>query len=323
MGWPLGRLAEICGAETGAAPDTEVLALCTPDSPVLGGLGYAATDAAARALEAGGALVLAASGVTGAALLHPDPKGAFAALVSALSPPQASVEPGVHPRAVVAESAEVHPQAAVGPLCFVGEGAVVGEGCSLHAFSYLGDRSVLEEGARLLPHAVVMEDCVIGRGAVVGPGTIVGAQGFGLHGSPRARLPHRGGVRLGDEAWLGANNTVDAGLLDPTEIEAESQTDGLVHVAHNVRVGKRAALAAQTGIAGSSRLGDDVTAGGQVGIADHLEVASGTVLGGGSSLLHSERAEGRVLLGYPAREKSLTMRIWAALKRLPDLFRGR
>jgi UDP-3-O-[3-hydroxymyristoyl] glucosamine N-acyltransferase len=75
-----------------------------------------------------------------------------------------------------------------------------------------------------------------------------------------------------DDVEIGAGCTVDRGTLDATIIESGAKLDNVVHVAHNVRIGRNVVIAAQTGIAGSSVIEESVVVGGQVGIADHVRI---------------------------------------------------
>ncbi|MCH7493798.1 hypothetical protein IIA16_03700 [bacterium] len=207
MAWTLSHLAQICGGQVVGDPTTGVGALCTSRHPVAGGIAMALDGRAADSLAAAGSLSLAVE-VGGAGIAHPDPKGAFSMLIASLLPAPAQVPLGVSRQAEVHATATIHPKAGIGPFVFVGADAVVAEGAAMHPFSYLGERSVLSARAILLPHATVMENCSVGADAVVGPGTVIGAQGFGLHlkGEDRRRLPHRGGVQVGDHGDEGESS---------------------------------------------------------------------------------------------------------------------
>ena len=52
---------------------------------------------------------------------------------------------------------------------------------------------------------------------------------------------------------IGSNTTVDRAVLNSTIIGEYSQIDNLVQIAHNVIIGKHAIIAAQVGIAGSTK----------------------------------------------------------------------
>ncbi len=74
---------------------------------------------------------------------------------------------------------------------------------------------------------------------------------------------------------MGAGTCIDAGTLEPTCVGARTCIDNLVHVAHNVRIGKDCVILAQVGIAGSAVLDDGCVLAGQVGVAGHIRVGRG------------------------------------------------
>jgi UDP-3-O-[3-hydroxymyristoyl] glucosamine N-acyltransferase len=113
---------------------------------------------------------------------------------------------------------------------------------------------------------------------------------------------------------------VDRATLGDTVIRQGAKLDNLVQVAHNVEIGPHAVIAAQAGIAGSSRLGRGVMLGGQVGIADHVTVGEGAMLGAQSGVA-ADVDPGAKLLGTYARPLVEFQRIWLAERQLPDLLR--
>jgi len=94
--------------------------------------------------------------------------------------------------------------------------------------------------------------------------------------------------------------------------------DNLVQIAHNVIIGKNSVIVAQTGISGSTRVGERVMMGGQVGIAGHLEIAAGTMIAAQSGV--SKSLPGGVWFGYPAVRLTEAKRQIAWIHRLGRLF---
>ena len=85
-------------------------------------------------------------------------------------------------------------------------------------------------------------------------GAVIGADGFGF-ASDRGtwvKVPQVGGVRIGDDVEIGANTTIDRGAIDDTVIEDGVKLDNLIQVGHNVTIGAHTAIAACTGISGST-----------------------------------------------------------------------
>jgi UDP-3-O-[3-hydroxymyristoyl] glucosamine N-acyltransferase len=209
----------------------------------------------------------------------------------------------IGPFAVVEAGAELGPGCVVGPGSVVGAGAVLGAGCVLHARVVLYPR--VELGERVRVHA----------------GAVLGSPGFGSVRVPDGWLdfPQVGGLSIGDDVVVGANTCIDGGALEPTVIESQVRLDNLVQLAHGVRVGQRTAIAAQTGVGGSSSIGEDVLLAGQVGIADHVTIESGAALGGKTGVPSGVRLSTGQWLGLPAMPMALASKVWAATRRLPSL----
>ncbi len=113
---------------------------------------------------------------------------------------------------------------------------------------------------------------------------------------------------------IGPNCTIDAGTLVPTRIRAHAKLDAQVHVGHNVDIGERTMIAAQSGFAGSSSVGNDVLVGGQVGVADHVRIGDGAQLAAKSGVI-GDIAAGAIVAGYPAVPRTRWLRALATLYR--------
>jgi UDP-3-O-[3-hydroxymyristoyl] glucosamine N-acyltransferase len=106
-------------------------------------------------------------------------------------------------------------------------------------------------------------------------------------------------VVIEDNVEIGANTCVDRGALGETRIGSGTKIDNLVQVGHNVRIGKRCVIAAQTGISGSTVIEDDCVIGGQVGFGDHALVKSGAVIGSQAGILPGKIVRPGVWWGTP------------------------
>jgi UDP-3-O-[3-hydroxymyristoyl] glucosamine N-acyltransferase len=251
----------------------------------------------------------------------PEPRTAFARAISRLHPAPA-FQPGIHPTAVLAPTAEIGPGCALGPLVTVGEGARIGArtrigaGCSIGARVSIGDDSVLHD------HVVIYDDCDIGARAILHSGCVIGADGFGfvLSAGRYEKFPQIGRVVIGDDCEIGANSCVDRAALGVTWIGEGTKLDNLVHVAHNCRIGRHVVVAAQTGFSGGVVVEDYAVIGGQVGIGDKARIESRAVLGSGCGVLTSKIVRsGEVVWGTPARPLKEHLEQLANLARLPEL----
>lgn len=183
---------------------------------------------------------------------------------------------------------------------------------------------VLGRDCRVHATAVLYPGVVLGDGAVVEAHAVIGAPGFGVADGPSGEVvvvPHRGGVCVGRGVWIGPGATVAAGMLSPTVIEDGVLLDAQVHIGHNVHVGRGTRMAAQTGIAGSTRIGAGVWIGGQVGVADHLVIGEGARIAAKSGVI-GDVAPFATVAGYPAVARTRWLRGLAALYRRTDGERG-
>ena len=259
---------------------------------------------ATGALGAAGVLLVSEAVEGRCCVVVDDPKLAFIAVLRTLFPEARA--PGVHPGAFVDSTAALGPEVVVYP------GAYVGPGCEV------GARTVIFPNAVLYPGTIVGADCRIHAGAVLG------ADGFSYHPTPQGlvKVPQVGRVRIGDGVEVGANSCIDRAFLDETVVGSGSKLDNLVQVGHNCSLGRDVILAGQAGLSGSVTLGDGVVLGGQVGVADHAVVGAGARVGAQSGVSGS-LAAGGTYLGTPAWPIRETRRVWALLRRLPELWRRR
>ena len=118
---------------------------------------------------------------------------------------------------------------------------------------------------------------------------------------------------------IGANCAIDRATIGETRIEEGAKLDNLIQIAHNVVIGAHTAIAGQTGISGSTKLGKYCMVGGQVGFAGHLTIADRTNFGAQSGVPRSITESGKTYFGTPLRELRETLRIEASIQQLPEL----
>ncbi|MFZ5669751.1 MAG: UDP-3-O-(3-hydroxymyristoyl)glucosamine N-acyltransferase [Pseudomonadota bacterium] len=275
----LGALARLTGAEPArpGGEDTPVAAAAPLDRAGPGDIAFLADRRrldAFRATGAGACFVTADMAAEAPAtcqvLVTPRPHGAWAMAAAALHRPRVHEGPALHPEAMLEEGVDLAP------------GAVIGAGARI------GRGTRLAPGVVIGPGVAIGRDCEIGAGASVGfaligdrvrlyAGARIGEAGFGATAAAGGVIdvPQLGRVILQDGVTVGANSCVDRGAWEDTVVGENTKLDNLVHIAHNVRVGRNCVMAAYTGISGSVVIGDGCAFGGRAGVADHVTIGDG------------------------------------------------
>ncbi len=279
-----------------------------------------------RALESPAAAVLAGEFAAGSRSAKPlliarQPRLAFARAAAAIHPPRRR-EPGVHSTAVVHDGAVVDETVSIEAQAFVGEGARIGPRTHVGPGSFIGPGVKVGADCYIKANVSIYPGVTLGDRVTVHAGAVLGSDGFGYVRDESTgryeKFPQIGTLEIGDDVEIGANSTIDRGALDATVIGAGTKIDNLVHVAHNVRIGRDVVIAAQTGISGSAVIADGVIIAGQVGIADHVRIEKGAILGAQCGVPSAKviRGAGILFWGTPARPIRQYLKELAVLARL-------
>ncbi|MBL9168451.1 MAG: UDP-3-O-(3-hydroxymyristoyl)glucosamine N-acyltransferase [Verrucomicrobiales bacterium] len=236
--------------------------------------------------------------------------------------PEEQFEPGIHAQATVHATAQVDPSAHVGPWCVVGPEAKIGARTVLMGGNHLGRGATVGQAVRLYPNVVVYAGCEIGDRVTIHASTVIGSDGYGYvfdEGRHR-KVPQVGNVVIHADVEIGSNASIDRAALGSTIIGQGTKIDNLVHVAHNVEMGRHCLVMGQVGFAGSTRLGDYCVVASQSGIAGHLTLGHQATVGAKSGVMRDVPDKGTVL-GIPAQPDKQTKRQWISLQQLPELVR--
>lgn len=220
----------------------------------------------------------------------------------------------------ISESAKIGTNVYIGTFAYIGENVTIGDNVHIYPNSFIGDNSSIGDNSVVYSGVHVYRDSKIGAFCTLHSGSIIGADGFGFAPNSEnnySKVPQIGNVILEDHVSVGANTTIDRATLGSTVIKKGVKLDNLIQIGHNVVVGENTVMAAQVGVAGSSKLGKNMMIGGQAGIIGHLTIADGVMIGGQSGIGKSVRKEGEVLLGSPAFESEDYKKAYMGFRRLP------
>lgn len=325
MSFTAAQIAELIGGEVIGDASTLLTGFAAAGNAQAGDLTFADKEAFLIAAEQGAAsavLVPAAFTSTTKVLIRvANPRVAMARLLPHFFPAE-EVAPGIDPGASIAASARIDPTAHIGPHCVIGEDVSIGARCVLLGGNHLGRGVTLGDDVRLHPNVTLYHQTQVGHRVTIHAGTTIGADGFGYvfdEGRHRKVL-QAGNVVIHDDVEIGANAAIDRGALGPTVIGAGTKIDNLVHVAHNVVMGRHCMIMGQVGFAGSTHLGDYTVIASQSGIAGHLKLGRQSTVGAKSGVMR-DIPDGGTVLGIPAAPDKHTKRQWVAIQQLPEMVR--
>ncbi|MGY8770292.1 MAG: UDP-3-O-(3-hydroxymyristoyl)glucosamine N-acyltransferase [Pirellulales bacterium] len=255
-------------------------------------------------------------------ILVEDVHASFAEIVKQFLPEPIQKIQGIHPAAVVAESATIEAGAIISAGAYIGEEAIIRQGAVIHSGCQVNERCEVGEDTVLFSGAVLYERTIVGKRCIVHANAVLGAFGFGYDSSSGKHVlsAQLGNVELRDDVEIGACTTIDRGTYGTTLIGEGTKVDNQVQIAHNCRIGKHNMLCSQVGIAGSSSTGEYVVMAGQAGLRDHIHVGDKVTIGAKAGVV-CDLTSNQTVLGapaIPAKDKKLE---FALLSKLPEMRR--
>lgn len=322
----LRQLAELVGGTVVGDPDTEIRGISGIKEAGPGDITFVANRRYIPLLaETRAAAAVVGPGVDSRHLplvVVGNPDLAFAQVVALFGPDPVVAPVGVHPSAVIGRDVHLGAGVSVMPLVVIDDGAQVGAGTVLYPHVYVGREAHIGRDCILYAGVKVRERCLLGDRVIIHSNAVIGSDGFGYATveGVHHKIPQVGIVQIDDDVEIGANVTIDRARFDRTHIMEGTKIDNLVQIAHNVTIGKRCVIVAQTAVAGSTRIGDNVVIAGQSGIDGHIEVGSGVRMAARSGVT-KDVAPARVVSGFPAQAHDRELKLQASLRRVPALLR--
>lgn len=252
-----------------------------------------------------------------------------------------SVNEGIHPTAVVDESAKIGQNVSIGANVVVEKNVQIGDNTKILANSYIGEDVKIGSRCFFHPNVNIGERVQIGNEVILNHGVSLGADGFSFvtenpdnieqarkDGSIKEenvdqkifKIPSIGGVEIGNNVEIGANTTIDRGTIENTVIGDDTKIDDQVMIGHNCKIGKGCMIVSQVGIAGSCVIGDRVVIAGQAGLADHLSIGSDSIIGPSAGVTKSF-PEKSIIIGSPAVPRKEFIRQLKTMKDATELIK--
>ncbi|MFZ3329870.1 MAG: UDP-3-O-(3-hydroxymyristoyl)glucosamine N-acyltransferase [Candidatus Acidiferrales bacterium] len=228
---------------------------------------------------------------------------------------------GIHPTAIVAETAKIAPGAHVGPYCFVDEGVEIGRNAVLHSFVTIYSGAKIGDDFFAHSRVTVREYCRIGNRVLLQNGVTIGSDGFGFAQQQDGswhKIRQSGIAVIGDNVEVQAHTSIDRATVGETRIGRGTKIDNLVQVGHACKVGEDTLLCGQVGLAGTTKVGNRCILAGQVGAAGHLTIGDGAMLTAQTGV-PADVPAGAIYSGYPAMDNLAWRKSVAVFNRLPEL----
>ena len=229
---------------------------------------------------------------------------------------------GIASTAIIAESAQIGKDVYIGAYAVIDEGVVIGDNTQIYPHTYVGKNARIGEGSLIYSGVNIYHDCQIGNHVTLHSGVVIGADGFGFAPTPEGynKIPQIGNVIIEDNVEIGANTCVDRATMGSTIVHKGVKLDNLIQIAHNDEIGANTVIAAQSGLAGSAKMGEWCVIAGQVGISGHLTIGNHVTLGPQSGII-SSIPDGKTMIGSLPMEDKAFFKMQAIMRRLPDMYR--
>ncbi|MCC6722763.1 MAG: UDP-3-O-(3-hydroxymyristoyl)glucosamine N-acyltransferase [Bacteroidia bacterium] len=229
---------------------------------------------------------------------------------------------GIKTNTFVSENVVLPQEIYLGEFSYIGKNVKLGYNVKIYPNVYIGDNSEIGENTILFSGVNIYDDMKIGSNCIIHSGTVIGSDGFGFvrqNDGTYVKIPQIGNVVIENDVEIGANCTIDRATMGSTIIRQGVKLDNLIHIAHNVEIGKNSVIAGQTGISGSVRMDENCVVGGQVGFVGHIYIAKGTQIGAQSGIVKSITEPGQKWIGSPAIHLQDAFKSQVIYKKLPEI----
>ncbi len=194
-------------------------------------------------------------------------------------------KPGIDPTAFVHSEARIGKDIYIGPYCYIGN-CVIGDGNVIHSGVHIYDRTIIGDNNVIHSGAVI---CVDGLGCVRQPdGTL-------------EEFPQIGGVKIGNDCYIGANTHIASGSLSDTIIEDGCKINGMCFIGSNDILHENVWITGSSMLAGSVEVGRNTNIFSSVVVRDWCRIGENATIGMGAVVTKNVPA-GETWVGTPAHK---------------------
>ena len=195
---------------------------------------------------------------------------------------------------------------------YVDPGAIIASTCKIEPYVFIANNVKIGEFCNIKSGAKIYSNVTIGNNCVVGSNTVIGDIGFGIerinegkweripfNGKP-IKIPHFGGVKIGNDVEIGSLNTIASGVIEPTIIEDNVKTDDHVHMAHNCKIRNGVLITAAAELSGGVEIGENSWIGPNSSIFQKVKIGKRCTVGLSANIF-KDMADKEVFMGFPGR----------------------
>ena len=165
---------------------------------------------------------------------------------------------------------------------YYGENVKIGENVIIEPFVRIGSNVEIGDNTIVKSGVIINNNVKIGNNCYIRENSVIGGEGFGIEtdiDGKTYRIPHIGGVKIGNFVEVGALTTVCSGTIERTLVKDYVKIDDHVHIAHNVVLEEGVLIVAGTVIGGSTRIGKNSRTAPNTAIRNGLKIGSNVVMG--------------------------------------------
>lgn len=185
----------------------------------------------------------------------------------------------------------------IAPGASLGENIKIGHNCTIDGEVSIGGNCSIGSNVSILGKVE------IGQGTTIQSGVRIGDADLSyVHDAEGCRkmVKHYGGVKIGENVYIGANTAISRGTIDDTVIGDETSIDALCHISHNCVLGKKNTIVDGSYLYGSVETGDNVYIASSI-IMNQMKLGDNVTVGM-NSVVMSNIESGNTVVGTPAKK---------------------